>query len=223
MKLVLSHETAPALGFRTGLHFNILDYGMVGYAIISSPTLRKALEAMERYGEILGAGQVLHEYFRIEGETAIYTIECTLKSPELRQFHLENHAAQFLNGVPQFLNQPEFQFQRFNFSFPPPPYADQIEALVPCPVYWEQDFTELYFDIKWLDVELTTANDLIANFCKEHCNKLLSQLSLKQPYCEKLRRRVRLNPARTPSIEELAAQSNISARTLGQGVSCQMG
>ena len=83
-----------------------------------------------------------------------------------------------------------------------------------CPVYWEQDFTELHFDIKWLDAELTSANSLIANFCEEHCKKLMSQLSLIQPYCEKLRRRVRLNPARTPPIEELAAQSNISARTL---------
>ena len=66
LKMVLSRETTPALGFRTGLRFNILDYGMVGYAAISSPTLRKALEALEQYGEILGAGQVLHVYFRIE-------------------------------------------------------------------------------------------------------------------------------------------------------------
>ena len=204
----------PALAFRTGLKFSILDQGLVGYAIISSPTLGQAIKALEHYGELLGAGHVIHEHLKLDDKRALYTIECSLSSPALRQFEIEQHSAQFLNSVPLFVVHPGFRFSQINYSFPRPQYAEHIERLVSCPVLWDQPATELIFDRSWLDTPMSSANDLIADFCQQQCKALMQQVSNDPLLSTKLKNRIRRHPARIPSLSEFASQNNISSRSL---------
>ena len=209
----------PALAFRTGLKFSILDQGLVGYAIISSPTLGQAIKALGRYGELLGAGHVINEYLRVDGAHEAYTMECSLSSPVLRQFELEQHSAQFLHSVPSFMVHPGFGFTQINYSFSKPDHAEHIEALVPCPVSWDQPATELIFDSHWLDASMSSANDLIAGFCEQHSKQLLAQISSNERLSTRLKQRVRRYPTRIPTASEFASLNNISERTLQRRLS----
>jgi AraC-like DNA-binding protein len=204
----------PALAFRTGLKFSILELGLVGYWVISSPNLRVSLNALGSHGELMGAGHVVVEYLREKGNDAIYTIECSLDSAKLYQFELELNTAQFLSTVPYFMFNKDFNFTQVNYSFPRPDHAELIEELVSCPVSWDQAATELIFERSWLDAPLFSTNELIAGFCEQNCRRLLTQVSSDNKYSEKLRRRIRRYPARIPSMSNFAAQNNLSTRSL---------
>ena len=53
--VVTALKDVPALGVEAGLRFSVTSFGVVGFAILSSSTIRQALELAMRYHSLVAA------------------------------------------------------------------------------------------------------------------------------------------------------------------------
>ena len=73
IKHVLKSCDIPGLGLKTGMHLELTDYGILGYALLSSKNLRKATEIGSKYR--IMTSELIDLSLHIQGNTAISTFK----------------------------------------------------------------------------------------------------------------------------------------------------
>ena len=211
---LLASGAVPGLGTRIGRRFTVSDYGILGYAMLSSRDLRQAFDLLLNYESLLGAESTLHERYGIERNCVVFTIECHLPPGRLRDFELEVNVAQHSRLWDVFDQIEGKRFMRVNFSCPEPAHSALIRTELDCPVYFGQPETQLVYAATWLDVPFRGSNPLAAEICREQCRILFSQLQEGGGLAAQVKTFILRSPGDTPSVERMAERLNLSARTL---------
>jgi Arabinose-binding domain of AraC transcription regulator, N-term len=127
--LILALPDEPALGFRLGLQYNVSTFGVWGFALRTSRTLREAATLALRYLPLSTA------YCRMqqleEGEFFTITFDADSIPAPLRQFLLERDLATGINLVNE-LSLSGLKLSRIEFQGGPPDYLGYIETLFGC-------------------------------------------------------------------------------------------
>src|SRR5213076_1558075 len=141
----------PGIGLEAGRRYRLTAYGIWGYALLSSRTLRSAIEFGIRYLDLTFA------FSRFRAENAPNGLRVVLDDrdipEECAQFLVERDAAAavaiqrdlFLRPVP---------LQRVSFRFPPPAYADRFPEYFPGPVFFDEPAHGVVVATEWLDQPL---------------------------------------------------------------------
>ncbi|ARN19661.1 AraC family transcriptional regulator [Piscinibacter gummiphilus] len=204
-------SSATDVGLRAGSRQRLSDFGVLGYALVSSTNFGEAVDFGIRHIRL--AGPVLEKRFRIDNGMAIFEGHDVMALGDVLPLATEFWFASILKLTSCVLEAP-LPSRLLLLPYRRPAYAAAYERLFGCPVRFEQPVMEWHFDADVLQRPCPNANPITAGLCASFCERLLERL----PEESELARHIRtacLNSRGTfPGAEEMAERLGLSVRTL---------
>jgi len=203
----------PAIGLLAGNRLGVTDYGLYGYALISSATLREALLFSIKYHQM--ATPTVRMFLHIDDDKGVvsFRMEDRINIESLYRFNLEVQFGLVFSLFKEMAG-PNFRFSEVYAKFPCYEHQHTYEEIFECKVLFKQRYNELRFDIEWLDRPLVNANLITAQTTKELCDRTLFEMQAREGLTGDVFRFI-ISNIRNFGKEELAANHlNMSARTL---------
>jgi AraC-like DNA-binding protein len=172
--IILALPTEPALGFKLGLQYSVATFGVWGFALRTSRTLREAMSVAIRYLPLSTAYSQLH---LIENQESVGVVVDADNIPApLRQFLLERDMATSINLLNE-LSLSGISYSQIELKGPPPSYAEYIkEAFGITPIY-NSARNIMYVSKTDANRSLPTYDAQLVHLMKNQCQQ---QLELRQ-------------------------------------------
>ena len=202
----------PFIGIAMGAEFKISDFGVLGYAALSAPTMIKSRELWAKCSR-LANDSVLTTHNDLSSGKWYSEIKETFPLGELLPFAIEEFVSQTMALGAQVTNKP-FSILEMQLTYPRP---DDISAYINrfnCPLFFNQPKNIILFDIKVLDYKVSLANEDVFELCEKQCQQLLNYLEHGDLLSNKIRDDLLRNPGQFPSLEEMAERLSMGSRTL---------
>lgn len=172
--LMLALPNVPALGFELGLQYNVSTFGIWGFALRSSRTLREAMQLAVSYLPLSTA------YCRFslfdEADVFGWFVDPEPIPQQLRQFLLERDTATGVNLLRE-LSLAGIEIKALEYCGPAPDYAPQIAALCGIAPVYNRPRNALILSRRDADRRLPMYDANLARMLDEQCR---SQLKLRQ-------------------------------------------
>jgi AraC-like DNA-binding protein len=208
----------PAIGLYAGQRIHVSNYGLFGYALLSSPTLRKAIDFALSY-HALAAPTTRMAYRVKEDVGVVVTVEHMLDAESLLPFNMELQFSLTLSLLKDIL--PTFSYTEIRTSYPAPAYRAAYEQVLGCPVVFDCRANEFRFAATLLDKDLVLGNPLTAKMCVKLCQRMLAELNSqnsenqnRENLADTVRYILLETPGRFPDINSVARTLNMTPRTL---------
>jgi len=220
---VLNQNSHLCIGLYEGEHINLLDHGVLGYAMFASANLEKLLRRHEKYQEIIGA--IFKTRLVVEQEVSRVETTSILR-PELantelkRRFHIESLFAQWKQLGTIFGGKKNW-FNHMSLPIHEDRIGETYRAYFNCPISFDATCASFSFDSSLLEHPLTFANESAAKMCEEQCKNLLVMVENNTGLNERIKRLLINNPGQFFSIQETARQLAMSERTLRRRLSVE--
>jgi len=212
--LVESKDTA--LGLRLGLHRSMATLDQLAYLMISSATLRESSAVGLRYQNYSGrfsGGQIVTSFSELNGE-GCYQIQAQASLGELRLLAVEDILANIVTSCRWVLGK-NLPITRLRCDYPAPPHAALYETVFNSPIQFDSAATELFFDAAILDQPLPQASPQSAALYEAMCEE--KSISRNQgDIAWRVWQIIVNNPAKPPSLDQIAEQLHCSSRTLSR-------
>lgn len=203
----------PGLGLAMGQRYHLTSYGIWGFALLSSPTLRSAIETGLRYLDLT------YSYLRLQlqeqaGETRLQ-LDATAVPAELRRFLVERDMAAFVVIAREVYAAPIGPYPlRFAFPAPPDP-RPYIELFGQMPEFDAAE-TSVLLPARWLQAPLPQANPLAARLSEAQCRQLLAARRALGGTAALVRDSLLrgIGEGRLPDMDQVAAELRVTSRTL---------
>ncbi|WP_435211521.1 AraC family transcriptional regulator [Luminiphilus sp. nBUS_16] len=216
---VLATLDIPAFGCKVGQRFSLSDFGVLGYACVSSSTIRQFLQTFFRFQQIVGSSASFREALREEGGNAMIEIHSSCSNENLLRFDIEEAVGQWTIAAGDMWSGKESMYTCVNLSLPEPDYAQELQTLVGCPVFYQQARNELVFPAELLEGPIVMADELTAKLCEQQCHTLLQGLTQQEGLVEQVRKLIINQAGRISTPEDVASKLHISYRTLRRRLS----
>src|ERR1700677_3128443 len=160
--LVATLGPAPGLGLDVGLRYHLSSYGIWGFALISSPTLRSAARVAVSYLDL----SYSFCKFRLEesGRDLLVVFDDSDLPMDLHQFLLERDFAAWANAAWE-MRPGGFPACAAQFRFPEPTYSWRFEKIAGVRPQFDAPINALRLDAMSLDTPLPQANCQMARTC----------------------------------------------------------
>lgn len=211
----------PGMGLEAGKRYHLTTYGIWGFALISSPTLRAAIHIGLRYLDLTFA------FVRVRLEETPEQVRLVLDEnaipPACRAFLLERDMASVMTMVDDLFNI-QAPLLGVTLTCPPPrdpaPFAKTFGIM---PLFGQKE-NSLIFSQSFLDMAIPQANTLTSSVCETQCRELLERRKTRAGYSGRVREELLRHPRLMPDMETVAERLCMSSRTLrrhldGEGVS----
>ncbi|MEH2562396.1 AraC-like DNA-binding protein [Bradyrhizobium sp. AZCC 2289] len=200
------------IGLLAGARQRISDYGIYGYAMVSSPTFGDAL--MFSLQHVTMAGPAVKQIsFRVDGRTAILRSHGLDTLGDLLPFAAEFWRSSMTSLFSRVLETP-FPSTRMIFPFPPPVHWRNYERMFNCPVDFDAETMEWHFNADVLGRPCPNANPITAKICQQVCDVVLTEQPGDSDLVRKIRSACLNSPGRFPAAGEIAEKLGLSLRTL---------
>ncbi|AYC31068.1 AraC family transcriptional regulator [Pseudomonas cavernae] len=207
----LQHTRDPALGLTLGLRMHVSAYGILGYTMLASRSLREALQLALVHPALLGT------YFKLsleeDGDEARLVAVGYRYAPELTVLNTELCLTSLLTVVQDLLGQ-ALRPRRLLLAYRPPLHALAYGDKLGCPTEFGASRNALCFDAALLNRELPLADPVTCHHGLQQCLKLDAQLNNGHDVLGQIRQHLASNLREAGSLERVAGQLHRSARTL---------
>ena len=208
----------PALGIYFGMDMRVSSHGLLGYAALTSATVRAGLNLAIRYVPTRTTAIGLRV---VEGtDTAALIIDEHVDLGSARDAVL----FAFTMGIWQIAKAATGQAVggEADFPFPRPAYMDRFTKYMPGGLRFDQPVAQLVFARELLDLPMTMSDPAAMQVAREHCERELQALGFGGDIVSRVRSV--LQPAdgvgyRT--LEEVARALHMSERTLKRRLATQ--
>jgi len=163
----------PDITFRFLSKVELLDLGMLGYAVVSCPTVGKGLTILARYQELTSDRFILKSLDE-DGYHIIRPI------PTWRQLYTDESIAEdCIGGIWRAIRlmmglRSDLRGVEACFAYEAPAYrADYDRFFSPCKLQFNARCTELRIPADWLQRPVTTANVMMSDVTSAVCERLL--------------------------------------------------
>ena len=215
-ELIVAHNLCAHLddpvahGLAMGQRYHLSSYGVWGFALLSSPTFGDAIRLGLRY---LGLTFAFVD-IRLEtrGEEAVLVLDDTALDEAVRPYLLARDASAIM-VIQEELFSLRVPLTSLNLRLPAQDVSAFEAVFGRAPVFAAAR-SEAAFSLALLDMMLPQANSVTARLCEEQCHQLLVQRYTRGGMAARLRRCLLQQPGRFPDLETLAADMNMSSRTL---------
>jgi AraC-like DNA-binding protein len=209
--LVAALGPLPGLGLDVGLRYHLSSYGIWGFALISSPTLRSAARVAVSYLDL----SYSFCKFRLEesGRDLLVVFDDSDLPADLHQLLVERDFAAWANAAWE-MRPGGFPASAAQFRFPKPTYAWRFEKIAGVPPQFDAPINAIRLDAVSLDAPLPQANSQMARLCEEQCRQLLARRRMRGGLAGQVRDRMLRKPADMPSIDKVAEELHIASRSL---------
>ena len=200
----------PGIGLEAGQRYRLTGYGILGYALLSSRSLRSAIDFAIRYLDLTFAfnryrTEKVPEGLRIVLDDSAIPEDC-------RQFLVERDATATVAVMRQLLLKP-LPVHRVSFRFERPSYAERFEEFFLGPVFFGEPAHAIVIGNEWVDQPLPQADEPTVRLCEEQCRELLDRRRARTRISERVRQHL-LRPRGAAKMEEVAAELGMAPRTL---------
>lgn len=211
LKVIQDAADIPGLGLLVGQRISIADLGILGYAMLSSPTLRKAMEIAIQFQSL--TDPVLHISYRVETQDVVVIVEPLVVLGQAYRFDVEETLAIWQRILENFFG-PTVGSSGIRVTWPEPSYVEMYKSVFRCPVEFSRDSNEFRLPRALLDQPLSLANDHAARICQEECARLMKSMGRGHTILDSVRRIMINAPGRFPDLPEVARKLRLSPRNL---------
>ena len=201
----------PALALEVGFRYHLTDFGIWGYALFSSRSLREALMLALRYLDLSAIFGELH--YEESGDEAYLHLDYRKVPAEIRQFLIERDAVAILR-MQRLIDPRPAPPLRVYFEFPRPAYAERFREVFGRMPEFGAKKTLLVLDRKVAGQPLPQANEATARMCELECQKLLARRRARSGISAKVRDIILRRPAQAADMEVVSAELCMTSRTL---------
>ncbi|NUQ48341.1 MAG: AraC family transcriptional regulator [Phycisphaerae bacterium] len=209
---MLSLTGDPNLGICLGQEFKISDLGILGYAALSAPTLKASRELYDRYRD-LNEQHVFASRNYIANGRWFSEIQDVHRLTDVLRFGIEEFVSQTIELASSLTNRP-FPVLELHLTYPQPADVSRYIRRFNCPIYFNQPRNVVVFDINRLQDPISLANDEVFKLCARNCELLAAKNRDKTVLAESIRNYLMNNPGNFPTLDEMARQLKMGARTL---------
>lgn len=197
--------------FLAGLRYHLTTHGMWGFAIMSSPDVRSAVELSHRYFEL--SFSFNRVWLEVAGPEARLCYDDSDNPDDLRAALVERDLAALvtlerdLYGVVMPARSLQLRASR-------PAYSDELGPLFAVETQFGADVNCLTFDADLLSLQIPLAADFGLRTSEEQCRLLLEQRFARSGTTGRVRAQILRKPGQFPSMNAVAAELGMSTRTL---------
>lgn len=202
------------VAFEVGARLHLSAYGMYGYALMCSPTMRDFFDFAVRYHPLATPVQQLG--WRRDGDLAVWTfteIYAGLMSNDLRNFLLRQQMMMTSTHMRDVLGA-EVRPIRAVFGLPDVGRIDADEAALRCPCAFGGPAHELHYPAAILDRAPELANRLTRALLEDTCDRLIGQAKMTAGVVGDVYQALMLDPNRFPPMQAVAQRLGMHERTL---------
>lgn len=211
---IVAAGAAFADAFEIGSRLHLSAYGMYGYALMCSPTMRDFFDFAVRYQPL--ATPTVRLEWRTEGDVAIWRfreIYRDVMSNEVRTFLVRQQMKMTYTHIRDTVGTDNLPVRAL-FALPEDAHvADDARALSCSCVYAQAD-NELHYPIGILDRTPELGNRLTRTMLEETCERLIGQSRLSSGLSGEVYQILLNAPSELPSMPAVAAQLGLQERTL---------
>lgn len=200
----------PALGYHFGLQTKLSAHGFLGYAVMTSATLREAIQLTEKFFS-LRSGALRFRFFT-EAGTAVLQIESTVDIKAPFAFPYESMLVGLCHAGAYITGESSLEAEIW-IDFPEPAYYASFASLLPCPIRYGKAVNQLRFPADLLEKPLLLADATASLLAREQCERELEALS-SQPLVSRVKALLGEDLANMPDLDTVAGRCCMSARSL---------
>ena len=205
----------PDLGFQVGEHTTPLEHGVLGYALLSSPTLRDCLQRYVRFQYLQGPLLTI-------SLTESGTMAEMHATPRRGRWRMSPAAHRYIvqewligwNQWCQLFGRSGSFFEHVRLGYSSDGQRRNYEEHLGCTVSFDNDETTAIFASRRLGLPLSYADKSIAALCDVQCERLLEILRLRAGLVADIHRELANRPGQVPNMDEMANSLHIGTRTL---------
>ena len=204
----------PGLGVEAGALYHLTAYGIWGFTLISSATMREALRVGGRFRELTFAFS--HVRVETDGLRLRLLLRGETVPADVRRFTTERDCAALLAMHRELFGAEGVPLHQVRFAGTRPSSDEPYRTFFQVPVAFGADVTELVYDAELLDRRLPQANEHTAAICAEQCRRLLAQRRQRPRggTARAVRERLLRRGAVDDGIESTAVALHTTSRTL---------
>jgi AraC-like DNA-binding protein len=201
----------PGLGIEAGQRYHFTAFGVLGFAIISSPTPRAALDVALQYFDLTFA----FTRFNVEdhgAQTRVIVDDDGVPS-DVRAFLVARDFSCFVT-VMRDLFSFEPALEALQFAFPAPADTGDYERFFRVRPQFSMPPTMAVLDRAQFEQRMPLANELALHAAREQCRQLLDARRARSGLASKVRELLAARAAEMPDMDATARELCMTARTL---------
>jgi AraC-like DNA-binding protein len=206
----------PYFGLHLGEYLSLSAAGLIVQIVQSSRTVLEALNYMVAFAN-LGCQALPFQLKKINAEW-----ELSLNPNPVWEEQSPMAVRQTIDGTIMFtlrefhtLTRQKHTPLRIHFSYPRPKKNQEYERLFKCPIRFGQPQTAFYFDQKHVDNPVVTSDYNLLQMLVQYAEKKLNTIQDEKGFSTVVKQSIiNLVKPQFPTIEQVAANLNISVRTL---------
>ena len=211
---LLHHVDDPAgLGIEAGLRYNLANTGILGYAFLTSPTLRDAVALGPRFAALSSTFLDISVHESVGG--LVMRLDASRIPADVREFLVQRDFAAIAQILPLLISAPLADVQA-NVAPEAAHFPLDLLAAVGLTLTVDEDapFTAITIPTALLDQPMPAADPNTAAMCVAQCEQLLQERRHRGGLSAQLRTRLLSDPAQMPTMAALAAELSVTERTL---------
>lgn len=200
--------------FAIGSRLHLSAYGMYGYALMCSPTMRDFFDFAVRYQPL--ATPTVRLGWRTEGDVAVWQFQEIYRdvmSNEVRTFLIRQQMKMTYTHIRDAAGSDNVPL-RARFALTQDVHSADDARQLSCSCQYAQDANELHYPIGILEQTPELGNRLTRTMLEETCDRLIGQSRISSGLSGEVYQLLLLAPSHFPSMTAIAEQIGLQERTL---------
>jgi AraC-like DNA-binding protein len=209
----LARSGDSSIGLEIGASMHLPSYGILGYAMLVSPTLAKALQGALKHPNLLGS--YFQMQIKVSGGNAVLLIKNYRYRADLEVFNTDMCAASMWALICDVLGERRKPLS-VAFDYPAPAHAAVYASTFGCEPTFNAAETCIRFPGEWLDHSLQYAEPVSCHMALQQCDQLEREWSRAagDTLMARVLRLLYADPKRYGSLDAAASALCVSGRTL---------
>jgi AraC-like DNA-binding protein len=207
--------------FRTGSRIPLSAYGMYGFALVCSPTIREYFQVAVKYHRL--ATPLLSMSWREEGDYVSWVLpmNAAITHPDsLMRFLIEQQLTQLSTHLRAVVDQ-GCSPVRASLPYSAPAHIHFYPQYLGCPVRFNQPIAELIYPRSILSAKPRMAHGLTSKIMQETCDRILGEVKTSTGVSGEVYQIIASTPGHSPSMESVAKQLATTERTLNRKLNAE--
>jgi AraC-like DNA-binding protein len=215
---VLNKTELQHLGLLVGQRLQIAHHGAFGLGILNCKSIRQIIEFVQAY--LITRIPFIEISSYVEGDEIVILANDVHWQGPTHRFMIEVVSLAMLNLFLALKQRhPDIHINRLFFDFDKPQYHHKYHIFEPANIEFNHGFSGLAFDLKWLDFVLKDIDPMSFEQAKQLCETEKQKLSEHMSVAGRVRQCIIIQGAELPTLQSVAVQLNMSARTLHRELS----
>jgi len=210
---IFARRVPADFGMKCGNACSIRDFGIVGFSMMSMPTLRQAFEYWTRYS-LLAGHPLVSSITESDDQWTMSFVPRRIMSADALRFCLEVSIAA-LEPVIQELTELPANTRRIDFAFGRPEAADNRYTLFTTShIQFGAKQSTYSGERSNLDRPIRSYDGDVSRLCYQQSDKCLAELTHSRTIREQIEDLLVISAGEMPTLEEMATALSMSSRTL---------